>query len=141
MPCQRHRYLMLPLYYYGHVLPPPIVKMILKYAYEMTVFQDTQTLHLKLEEMLNFLHGHKDDVYEHMRAYKILDRQGCEGADRMREETRKLLHAATVNLATAVAPPNPRFRHRQHTYVIHAPAPLQNNQHQGFVLPEMRNYM
>ena len=40
MPCYRFRFRCpeLPLYYYGHVLPPPMIHLILQYASEMTVW-------------------------------------------------------------------------------------------------------
>ena len=55
MPCYKFRFIEFPMYYYGHALPPPIVKIILYYAYEMTVWEDMCVLHDKLDEMLAFL--------------------------------------------------------------------------------------
>ena len=53
MPCNKFRFLEMPLYYYGHALPSPIVSIILSYAYQMTVLEDGLTLGDKLEEMLS----------------------------------------------------------------------------------------
>jgi hypothetical protein len=138
MPCNKHRFLAMPIYYYGHALPPPIVHIILGYAYQMTVLEDGLRLGDKLEEMLSWLHNYKDDMREHMRAYRILDRKDPE-TDAHRQEVSSLLHVATVNLASAVAPPKPKVRFSRARYVVHhnqAPEP-----YQGFTLPEMVNYL
>ena len=139
MPCNKFRFLEMPIYYYGHALPPPIVSIILSYAYQMTVLEDGLTLGDKLEEMLSWLHSYKDDMREHMRAYRILDRVDRQ-TDAHRQEVASLLHVATVNLASAVAPPKPKVRFSRARYTAlnnYTPQPYT----QGFTLPEMVNYL
>ena len=140
MPCYRFRFNHeLPLYYYGHGLPATIIKIILQYGYEMTVWEDTCQLHGKLDEMLAFLRNFKEDQKERLRAYDILQRQNSI-SDRISTDSTRLCHDATVNLATAMCPPT-RSRRR----VRRAAWPIQPRslepRSQGFVLPEMANYL
>ena len=142
MPCNKFRFLEMPLYYYGHALPSPIVSIILSYAYQMTVLEDGLTLGDKLEEMLSWLHSYKDDMREHMRAYRILDRVDRQ-TDAHRQEVASLLHVATVNLASAVAPPKPKVRFSRARYADnnYTPNNYTPEPYQGFTLPEMINYL
>ena len=93
----------LPLYYFGHALPAPSVKIILEYGYEMTVWEDMVTLHDKLDDMLSFLRHFKDAQKEHLWAYEILGRQ-ISVADRISNDSTRLCHFATVNLGPPCAP-------------------------------------
>ena len=140
MPCYRFRFNHeLPLYYHGHCLPSPLVKIILEYGYEMTVWEDMCKLHDKLEEVLGFLRNFKDHQKEHLRAYDILRRHNTV-ADRISTDSSRLCHDATVNLVTAMCPPTrlntPVRRRRVWLDVPRNPEPRTR----GFVLPEMSNY-
>ena len=136
MPCYRFRFNDFPLYYYGHVLPAPVVKIILQYAYQMTVWEDMVTLHDKLDRFLGFLRHFKDDQKEHLRAYEILGRQD-NVADRISKDNTRLCHNATVNLVTAMCP---KPRRRRSIFTAHRPQ-REPAQQVGFVLPEMSNYV
>ena len=138
MPCYKYKFpeFQCPLYYYGHVLPPPIVKIVLQYAYEMTIWEDMCTLHDKLEGTLAWLHDFKDILKDHVEAYQILSSRNTV-SDTIRLNSSKLCHEATVSLATTLNPPRRRPR-GFFTVHVPAPAPLQNL---GFVLPEMVNYL
>ena len=137
MPCYRFRFNHeLPLYYYGHGLPPPIVKIILQYGYEMTVWEDMCNLHDKLDGMLAFLRTFKHQAIDHLKAYAILKRQNSV-ADRISIDSSRLCHDATVNLVTAMCPKRPKRRRSVWVNVPRAPA----QQNTGFVLPEMSNYV
>ena len=137
MPCYRFRFNHeLPLYYYGHGdLPPPIVKIILQYGYEMTVFQDMCKLHERLDWMLGFLRTFKQEQKDHLKAYAILNRQNSV-AERISTDSSRLCHDATVNLVTAMCPKRVKRRRSVWINVPRAPA----SQNSGFVLPEMANY-
>ena len=142
MPCYRFRFNHeLPLYYHGHCLPSPLIKIILEYGYEMTVREDMETLHDKLEEVLGFLRSFKESQKGHLRAYDILRTQNS-GADRICKDSSRLCHDATVNLVTAMCT-RPR-RGPSFFEPSTAPAPPTQNNNvgfgQGFVLPEMTNY-
>ena len=140
MPCYRFRFNHeLPLYYYGHGLPSPIIKIILEYGYEMTVWEDMCKLHDKVDEMLAFLRNFKDHQKEHLRAYDILRRQNSI-SDRISTDSSRLCHDATVNLVTAMCPNRPKRRRAVWVNVPRAPA-QQNTTNTGFVLPEMANYI
>ena len=138
MPCYRFRFAPppLPLYYFGHGLPAPIVKVILEYGYEMTVWEDMCKLHDKLDDTLKFLRGFKDEMAEHLKPYEII-RDDSRVSAAIRTASARLCHVATVNLCTALNP-NPRKRTPSAIYrTIYAPA----DRTVGFVLPEMRNYV
>ena len=127
------------LYYYGHggpnPLPAPIVKIILQYGYEMTVWEDMCALHDRLDDMVVFLRTYKEHQKEHLKAYEILHRQNLI-ADRISSDSTRLCHDATVNLVTAMCP-KPR---RRRSVWLHRPTVEPEVQNQGFVLPEMANY-
>ena len=138
MPCYRFRFmgLELPLYYYGHVLPPPIVKIILTYGYQMTVLEDMNQLHKRLNDTLAWLHEYKDALKAHTRAYEILSSKNTH-SDRLRLASARLCHNATVNLRTAFQPRKvPRIGG---LYFVRQPR-TRDVQTQGFTLPEMANY-
>ena len=142
MPCYRFRFNHeLPLYYYGHggpnPLPPPIVKIILQYGYEMTVWEDMCRLHDRLDEMLAFLRDFKQDQKDHLKAYAILNRQNSI-AETISTDSGRLCHDATVNLVTAMCNKKPK---RRRTFWLHQPETPLTIQSQGFVLPEMSNYV
>ena len=141
MPCYRFRFNHeLPLYYYGHGdLPPPIVKIILQYGYEMTVWQDMCNLHDKLDGMLAFLRTFKHQAIDHLKAYAILKRQNSV-ADRISNDSSRLCHDATVNLVTAMCPPRRVIRRRRSVW-LEVPTSTPAPRSQGFVLPEMSNYV
>ena len=105
MPCYRFRF------HFGHVLPSPIVKIILGYAYEMTVCSDMQVLREKLESTLDFLRDFKDQLEEHLKAYEIL-RNRDHQVDSLRQHSARLCHVATVNLCTALNPHRDQVRAR-----------------------------
>ena len=139
MPCYRFRFNHeLPLYYYGHGLPSPIIKIILQYGYEMTVWQDMCKLHDKLDEMLAFLRNFKQAQKEHLRAYDILKKTGI--SDRISTDSTRLCHDATVNLVTAMCPPRRVIRRRRSVW-LEVPTSTPAPRSQGFVLPEMSNYV
>ena len=139
MPCYRFRFNHeLPLYYYGHGLPSPIIKIILEYGYEMTVWEDMCALHDKLDEMLAFLRNFKQAQKEHLRAYDILKKTGI--SDRISTDSTRLCHDATVNLVTAMCPPRRVIRRRRSVW-LEVPTSTPAPRSQGFVLPEMRNYV
>ena len=141
MPCYRFRFseFELPLYYHGHVLPPPIARIVLEYAYQMTVWEDMCTLHDKLEDTLTFLHEFKVKMHTHLQPYRIL---GCTVSDTIRTASARLCHLATVNLRTAMSP-RPRRRPSALYRRVYLPAtpPQPSEATPGFVLPEMRNYV
>ncbi len=141
MPCYRFRFNHeLPLYYYGHGLPSPIIKIILEYGYEMTVWEDMNQLHDKLDEMLAFLRTFKEDQKEHLRAYDILNKTGI--SDRISTDSTRLCHNATVNLVTAMCPPTRSRRPvRRRSVWLEVPTRTPAPSSQGFVLPEMSNYV
>ena len=135
MPCYRFRFNdCFPLYYYGHVVPAPVVKIILQYAYEMTVWEDMVMLHDRLDDFLGFLRHFKDGQKENLRAYEILGRQG-NLSDKISADSTRLCHNATVNLVTAMCP---KPRRRRSIFTVHTQAPQHAT---GFVLPEMSNYV
>ena len=141
MPCYRFRFNdAYPLYYYGHggstPIPPPIVKIILKYAYEMTVWENMCALHDRLDDFLGFLRHFKDNQKENLRPYEILGRQG-NVSDKISADSTRLCHDATVNLVTAMCP---KPRRRRSIFTVHTPAPPAPPQI-GFVLPEMSSYV
>ena len=138
MPCSRFRFsgLEKPLYYYGHTLPPPIVKIILRYGYEMTVLEDMNQLHKRLNDTLDWLHEYKDALKAHCRAYEILSSRNTH-SDRLRLASARLCHNATVNLRTAFQPRKVP-RRIGGMYFVRPPPPQQS---QGFTLPEMANYL
>ena len=139
MPCYRFRFNHeLPLYYYGHGLPSPIIKIILEYGYEMTVWEDMCALHDKLDEMLAFLRNFKQAQKEHLRAYDILKKSGI--SDRISTDSTRLCHDATVNLVTAMCPPRRVIRRRRSVW-LEVPTSTPAPRSQGFVLPEMSNYV
>ena len=139
MPCYRFRFNHeLPLYYYGHGLPSPIIKIILEYGYEMTVWEDMCALHDKLDEMLAFLRNFKQAQKEHLRAYDILHKSGI--SDRISTDSTRLCHDATVNLVTAMCPPRRVIRRRRSVW-LEVPTSTPAPRSQGFVLPEMSNYV
>ena len=139
MPCYRFRFNHeLPLYYYGHGLPSPIIKIILEYGYEMTVWEDMCALHDKLDEMLAFLRNFKQAQKEHLRAYDILNKSGI--SDRISTDSTRLCHDATVNLVTAMCPPRRVIRRRRSVW-LEVPTSTPAPRSQGFVLPEMSNYV
>ena len=140
MPCYKYRFLAMPLYYYGHALPSEIVHIILGYAYQMTVLEESLVLGDKLEEMLSWLHNFKDDMWERNRAYRILERTD-DHTDAHRQEIKSLLHVATVNLASALSPPKPKVRFNRAMHVYTPAATAQPQPYQGFTLPEMANYL
>ena len=138
MPCYRFRFNdSFPLYYYGHVVPPPVVKIILQYAYEMTVWEDMCALHDKLDDFLGFLRHFKDGQKENLRAYEILGRQG-NLSDKISADSARLCHNATVNLVTAMCPQPKR---RRSIFTVHRTQREPRLQQVGFVLPEMSNYV
>ncbi len=141
MPCYRFRFNHeLPLYYYGHggsnPLPPPIVKIILQYGYEMTVWEDMCKLHDKLDDMPKFLRLYKEDHNEHLKAYAILRSENTI-SDRISTDSTRLCHDATVNLVTAMCPQPKR---RRSIFTVHR-TQREPAQQVGFVLPEMSNYV
>ena len=140
MPCYRFRFNHeMPLYYHDHSLPAPIIKIILEYGYEMTVWEDMCKLHDKLDDMLQFLREYKEDHKEHLKAYAVLRSENTI-SDRISTDSSRLCHEATVNLVTAMCPP-PRVRRRRSVWLrvpTRTPAPIRNP---GFVLPEMSNYV
>ena len=141
MPCYRFRFNHeMPLYYYGHggpnPLPAPLVKIILQYGYEMTVWEDMCNLHDRLDEMLGFLRDFKQTQKEHLRAYVILHRQNSV-ADAISSDSTRLCHDATVNLVTAMC--NKKPRRRRTIWLNGTTQPTIQNQ--GFVLPEMSSYV
>ena len=141
MPCYRFRFpeFEFPIYYYGHALPPPIVSIILDYAYQMTVWEDMCRLHEKLEDPLSFLHDFKEKMYVHLQPYRVLN---CTVSDTIRTGSARLCHVATVNLRTAMSP-RPRRRPSALYRRVYLPAtpPHPSQPAAGFVLPEMRNYL
>ena len=108
MPCYRFRFNDPPLYYFGHVLPPPIVQIVLHYAYEMTIWEDMCTLHDRLESTLSFLHQFKIDLTAHLAAYRILGESNSV-PEQISKDTRALCHRASVDLSTCL---NPKTRTR-----------------------------
>ena len=140
MPCYRFRFAEseMLLCYYGHALPPPVVKIILRYAYEMTVLEDTQKLHNRLGQTLSFLRNFKQTLAEHLRPYEILNSRDTV-AEHMNAASKKLCHVATVNLVTAMNP-KPKAKRRRSIFTIHTPQQLMPR-NIGFVLPEMQNYV
>lgn len=133
MPCYRFRFTG-QLYYYGHALPPPIVKIILRYAYDMTVLEDMDALHSKLNDTLVFLRDFKEKIREHLEPYRVLNSRDTVTEVR-NAQSKKLCHVATVNIVTAL---NPKPKRRRSIFTVHVPTPMANI---GFVLPEMANYV
>ena len=140
MPCYRFRFRCteLPLYYYGHVLPPPLVHLVLQYAYEMTVWEDMCKLHDHLDSTLKFLRSFKEEMLEHLKPYQILRDDSKSVSASIRSASARLCHVATVNLCTAMNPNPTRRRPSALFRAVYQPA-VQGPP--GFVLPEMRNYL
>ena len=140
MPCYRFRFNdCFPLYYYGHVLPPPIIQIVLHYAREMTIWEDMCRLHDKLDDTLEFLRNFKHELREHMEPYAILHTRDPV-SDQISAAAKKLCHEATVNLVTALNP-KPRTKRRRSFYRVYAPATPPTMPNIEFVLPEMSNYV
>ena len=145
MPCYRYKFaaLRMPLDFHGHALPPALVQIILNYAYEMTVHEDAVDLCSKLDEMLAWLHGRKVRHRQGLAAYEVLAR-GCQGNDKAHRErlgTSRLLHHATVAMATVLHPtPRRRARPTASFWGLN-PREAQPQGAQGFILPEMANYV
>ena len=102
----------------------------------VTVLEDASLLATKLEKMMEWLHLCKDLYKQRMLAYEVLpDRANVR---RISMGTDRLLHHATVAMAS-VLNPRPRLRRPRPRYIVRpAPPQLQNT---GFVLPEMANYL
>ena len=136
MPCYRFRFLEFPVYFHGHALPPPIVKIILVYAQEMTIWEDMCQLHDRLEGTLNWLHQFKLDLAEHLTAYRILGSDNSV-SEKISQDTRSLCHRTTVDLATSLNPTTrPTNRLPRRTWVL----ARTTTANRGFILPEMVNY-
>ena len=139
MPCYKFRFIEFPLYYYGHVLPPPIIQIILHYAREMTIWEDMCILHDRLESTLSFLHQFKIDLGDHLAAYRILGESNSV-PEKISQDTRALCHRASVDLSTCLNPKTRTRLPRRRALWVTLPAPPRLPQ-QGFVLPEMVNYV
>ena len=139
MPCYRYKFesLRLPLDYHGHVLPAPIVHIVLDYSYEMTVDEDAKRLTAKLQEMMSWLHNRKEQIRQRLLAYEVLPRREI-GTQLERAATRRLLHRATVGMATALHGTPRMHRMLRPLYTVHTPR--QRTRCPGYVLPEMANY-
>ena len=140
MPCYRYKFasLRLPLDFHGHVLPPPVVSIILNYAYEMTVHEHAVGLCARLDEMMAWLHGCKVQHRQALTAYEVLATRGG-STHRERLGTSRLLHHATVAMAT-VLHPAPRRRIRPSASFWGPPRAPADPPNPGFVLPEMASY-
>ena len=140
MPCYRFRFIEFPLYYYGHALPPPLIKIILHYAKEMTIWEDMCQLHDRLEGTLSFLHQFKVDLGDHLAAYRILG-DGSSVPEQISKDTRALCHRASVDLSTCLNPQTRTRLPRRRALRVNLPAPPAVPTQPGFVLPEMANYV
>ena len=139
MPCYRFRFIEFPLYYYGHVLPPPIIQIILHYAREMTIWEDMCKLHDRLEGTLSILHQFKIDLGDHLAAYRILGESNSV-PEQISKDTRALCHRASVDLSTCLNPKTRTRLPRRRALWVRLPAPPAVPS-RGFVLPEMANYV
>ena len=136
MPCYRFKFLQYPVYYYGHALPPPLVKIIMKYGQEMTIWEDMCRLNDKLDADLKWLHEYKETLTQHLLPYHILGTRNTV-PDQIAQDTKSLCHRATVDLATTLNPRPDRNRRRAVWINISNSG---EPSFPGFVLPEMRNY-